>query len=224
MVSEISFFSDIGIRGHLSSTERKTHMKEKNDINYEKNLSDEEIIELYWRREERAIIATDDKYGRYLFKIAYNILHNHLDCEECLNDTYLGTWNKIPPHRPRIFQAFLSRITRNIAVDKYRMNSANKRIPSELLTTLDEIENYVPAVPSLEEEFVLGEIAKILNSYLHSLNEREMFAFVCRYYYADTVSDIAKMLQVTERTVYRDLDKTKAGLKECLKKAGYQYE
>ena len=90
-------------------------------------MPDGEIIELYWKREEAAISETDKKYGKYLYRIAYNIVHDELDCEECLNDTYLGTWNRIPPARPNVFQIFLSKIMRNIAVDRFRKNTAKKR-------------------------------------------------------------------------------------------------
>ena len=102
-------------------------------------LEDNEIIELYWERDEEAISETDKKYGRYLFTIANNIVNNRLDSEECVNDTYLGTWNAIPPTRPNVFQVFLSKVMRNIAVDKFREKSAQKRIPSELMSSLDEI-------------------------------------------------------------------------------------
>ena len=95
-------------------------------------LEDEEIIELYWARNERAISETDKKYKNYLYTIAYNILHDALDCEECLNDTYLGTWNTIPPTRPNVFQAFISKIMRNTAIGRYNKNTADKRVPSEM--------------------------------------------------------------------------------------------
>ena len=199
-------------------------MKETEKIATPSVLSDEEIIELYWNREERAISETDVKYRRYLFTIAYNIVHDRLDCEECLNDTYLGTWNSIPPHRPNIFQIFLARITRNIAVDRYRENTASKRIPSEMTVSLDELNDCVAYDPRVEEDTLVKGISSVLNEFLRSLPEREKFAFVCRYYYADPIASIAKMLQVNERTVFRDLAKTRARLKELLEKAGFHYE
>ncbi len=199
-------------------------MKETDRTNNPAVLSDEEIIDLYWKREERAISETDTKYGRYLFTIAYNIVHDRLDCEECLNDTYLGTWNSIPPHRPNIFQIFLARITRNIAVDKYRENTASKRIPSEMTVSLEELNECISYDPAVEEELLVKGISSVLNEYLKTLPEREKFTFVCRYYYSDSVANIAKMLQVTERTVFRDLAKTRAKLKDLLEKAGFHYE
>ena len=107
-------------------------MKEKIETVEKEHLSDEDIVELYWQRQERAIKETDSKYGNYLHTIAYNIVHDNLDCEECLNDTYMGTWERIPPARPSVFKVFLAKIMRNIALDRFRKNSASKRIPSEI--------------------------------------------------------------------------------------------
>ena len=117
-------------------------MGTKNRTDELRIVDDEEIIELYWKRDEQAISQTDKKYRRYLFTIAYNILHDNMDCDECLNDTYLKTWNKIPPTRPRILQLFLSKITRDVSVDKYRENNLTRKIPSELMLSLDELDEW----------------------------------------------------------------------------------
>lgn len=197
----------------------------QNNLGKEKKiLSDEQIIELYWNRQETAISATDDKYGRFLYTIAYNILNNHMDCEECVDDTYLGAWNRIPPTRPSIFQVFLSRMLRNIAVDRYRRNTASKRVPSELTSSLDEIDEFLPGDYSVETEYRIKEIGRILNKFINSLSERDRFTFVCRYYYADQVDDIARMLQVSGRTVYRSLVRMRESLREELEKEGIDYE
>ena len=193
--------------------------QERNDrITY---LPDEKIIDLYWNREERAISETDKKYGRYLYTIAYNIVHDKLDCEECLNDTYLGTWNRIPPQRPNVFQVFLSKIMRNIAVDRYRKNKAAKNIPSELVVSLSELDNCMDTAPSVEEEYAIREMTKILNDFLRESDENDEFMFVCRYYYADYLKDIASMLGVSEKTVYRALLRMRSDLRERLEKEGY---
>ncbi len=190
-----------------------------------KAVSDEEIIELYWQRNEDAIALTDRKYGKYLFTIAYNIIHNELDCEECLNDTYLGTWNRIPPARPSIFHVFLSRITRNIAVDKYKRETAAKRIPSEMMVALEEMEDAMPDhALSMEEEFALRELSGVLGAFIKSLNDREEFIFVCRYYYADKLGQIAKMLEISEKTVARELAGMKESLRAKLLEKGFSYE
>lgn len=185
-----------------------------------RGMSDEEIIELYWARNERAIEETSKKYGKYLYTIAYNILRNRLDCEECVNDTYLGTWNKIPPNRPTRFQGFVSKITRDLAVDRYRKNSAEKQIPSEMTVALEELDQCLSDGPSLEEELVLRELVRILNDYVQTLPPRNEFEFVCRYYYADEIKNIADMLQLSRNTVTRDLNDMRQKLKELLEKEG----
>ena len=186
----------------------------------EKVISDEAIVELYWNRNEKAIKETDKKYGGYLLTIAYNIVRNKQDSEECLNDTYLGTWNQIPPTRPQIFRVFLSKIMRNIAVDRFRKTNAAKRVPTELCVSLEELNDSLPASLTLEEELEIKETAKKLSTFIRTLEEREEFAFVCRYYYADRISDIAKMLQVSTATVFRILSDVRTRLKEYLEKEG----
>lgn len=183
-------------------------------------LTDEKIVDLYWERDEKAISETDRKYGKYLYVIAYNIVHDRLDCEECLNDTYLGTWNEIPPHRPNIFQVFLSRIMRNTAVDKLRANGAQKRVPSEMMVSLDELGDCLADDTTPDEEIATRELARTLSDYIKTLNDREQFVFVCRYYYADKISSIAHMLQVGEATVYRELAAIREGLRVHLEKEG----
>ncbi len=197
---------------------------DKKDKNNTELLADETIIELYWNKEEQAISATDDKYGRYLFTIAYNIVRDELDCEECLNDTYLGTWNSIPPTRPNILQVFLSKIMRNVALDKYRKNSASKRIPSEMIVSIDELDKYMVYDMSAEEEFLIKDIGRLLSDYLRELPDKEEFMFVCRYYYADYISDIAKMLEMNPKTVTKALEKLREDLKERLEKEGFRHE
>lgn len=184
-------------------------------------LSDEAIIELYWKRNENAIAETDKKYKRYLYRIAYNILHDKMDCEECLNDTYMGTWSTIPPQRPSVFQAFLSKIMRNTAVTKYKRNTASKRVPSEMTISLEELSDTMPYALSAEEEHLLSEVSRIISEYLRSIPERSAFIFICRYYCSDKISDIADMLHISDRTVFRDLTEIREGLKERLIKEGY---
>lgn len=187
----------------------------------EKILSDEKIVELYFARDEVALDATDKKYGKYLYTVAYNIIHNNLDCEECLNDTYLSTWNTIPPKKPTALQVFLTKITRNIAVDKYRKASASKRVPAELVMSLEELDECVHDSPSAEEAYMISELVKILNETLRQMDEREQYAFICRYYYFDRTIEIAKTLGVSKSTILRALEKAREKLKERLEKEGY---
>ncbi len=183
--------------------------------------TDEAIVELYWKRDEDAIKETDKKYGKYLLVIADNIVHNRLDSEECLNDTYLGTWNRIPPTRPVSLQSFLARIMRNISVGRFRQNTADKRIPSELVTSLDELEECIAGEDSIDRERATRELADIINQALCAMKDREQYIFVCRYYYADKISAIASSLGVSEVTVNRTLSKLRSDLKSRLDAAGY---
>ena len=198
---------------------KKVDEKELQDL-----LSDEKIIEMFWDRDERAISETDRKYGKYLYAIAYNIVHDHPDCEECLNDTYLGTWNKIPPARPTAFQSFLSKIMRNIAIDCFRKNTAQKRVPSEMTVSLGELDECMAYQSDMEEDRMVRELAVMLNDFLAGLPKRRQFVFVCRYYYADSVAKIAEMLGLSEKTIRRDISQMKADLKAFLEKGGYFYE
>ena len=184
-------------------------------------IGDEEIIELYWARDEQAIKETDIKYGRYLFTIAYNILHDRMDCEECVSDTYLGAWERIPPARPTVFHVFLSRITRNISVNRYKKDHAARRIPGELLVSLEELESSGAVLATEEDEEAVKLLSRVFNEFVKTLSEREEFVFVCRYYYSDRVDTIAKMLEVDARTVFRDLEKIKNELRRRLESEGY---
>ncbi len=195
-------------------------MKPTNDIAKGSVMTDEAIIDLYWKREERAISETDKKYGRYLYTIAYNIIHDRLDCEECLNDTYLGTWNRIPPTRPNVFLVFLSKIMRNIVLDRFRQSHADKRVPSEMIVSLNELNECMLPNPSLEEEYIIRSMGSTINSYLESLNAKRQFIFICRYYYSDQISNIATMLGVSEATVYRELGVMRQELKKAFRKEG----
>ncbi len=184
-------------------------------------LSDDAIIDLYWQRDESAIAATDKKYRKYLYAIAYNIVHEHTESEDCLNDTYMRTWDKIPPTRPNILQAFLAKITRNTAVDSVRRSTASTRIPSELTVSLSELDECIYAQSATDSEAHLHEIIRILNEYLHTLSDRMVTIFICRYYYADTISRIAKIVGSSERTVQRDLSLMRRELRMKLKEGGY---
>lgn len=180
-------------------------------------MADEQIIELYWQRKENAIQETDKKYGQFLFRIAYNILHDRLDCEECQNDTYLGVWNAIPPTRPTAFPAFITQIMRHIALDRYKEKSSKKRIPSELTVSMEEI-HQIRGDVSAEAAYEAAEVGNIINSYVRGLPERQRYIFIDRFYLAEPVENIAKDLSISVATVYREIEKIKHGLKEHLER------
>lgn len=183
-------------------------------------VSDNEIVELYWNRDEKAIALTDAKYGRYLFTIAYNIIRNNLDSEECINDTYLHTWNRIPPAKPTLLQVFLSKITRDLSVDKFRKMNAAKRVPSEMVHSLEELEDCIPENITVEKELLAKRISEVLNDFLHSLPQKDAYVFVCRYYYADSLQRIADMLGVPKATVQRMAARSRNHLRTLLEKEG----
>ena len=141
-------------------------------------LSDESIIELYWLRDEKAIEESDVKYGKYLISIAYNIVRDKLDCEECLNDTYIGAWNSIPPSRPDSLKAFLATITRRIAINRYHAKQKKSTVPSEMTVALSELENFLSDDKITEAEFDARRLGEIISGYVMSLPERKRFIFM----------------------------------------------
>ena len=176
-------------------------------------IADEQIIELYWRREEKAIQETDKKYGQFLFRIAYNILHKRLDCEECQNDTYLGVWNAIPPTRPTVFPAFITQIMRRIAINRYKEKASKKRIPSELTISMEDVNGTLHGDDSVAVKYEMAEVGKIINNYVRELSDRQRYIFIDRFYLAESVETIATDLSISVPTVYREIDKIKHSLK-----------
>ncbi len=184
------------------------------------DIADEQIIELYWQRNETAIQKTDVKYGNMLFHIAYGILYDRLDCEECKNDTYLGVWNTIPPTRPTSFSAFISRIMRNIAIDKYKEKTSQKRIPSDLTVSMEELHEFLRDNNTPEAEYAAKELGLLISNYVRGLSDREQYIFIERYFLVSTIESIAKDLGVSPSTVHREIEKIKQGLKNYLEMNG----
>jgi RNA polymerase sigma-70 factor (ECF subfamily) len=189
-------------------------MNQENNTN-QTVLSDEEIIDLYWQRQEQAIKETDLKYGRYLFTIAYNIVHDRLDCEECLNDTYLGTWNAIPPQKPNPLLAFVCRIVRNISIDRHRMNAAMKR-DTTYDVAMSEIEYCVADPVSVEDRIEAKVLARLIENFLDTLSEENRVIFMRRYWFSDSYADIAAQTGLSEKNVSVRLTRTRKQLREYL--------
>ena len=182
-------------------------------------IGDHDIIALYWKRDEAAIAETDRKYRGYLHTVAWNILKDEQDCEECLNDTYLKTWNSIPPQRPNCLKAFLTKITRSIAIDRYRKERRQKRVPTECTLSLSELaETLCGDSPEVEYESAL--VGKIINDYLRTLSERDMCLFVSRYFCSDPIAEIAEKCGMSESGVKKALLRLREGLREKLEKEG----
>lgn len=185
-------------------------------------LSDEQIVDLYWLRDEMAIRETDVKYGRFLLSVARNIVRDSRDGEECLNDTYVGAWNAIPPHRPNGLQAFLTAIMRRVAINRYRANHCEKRIGSEFDLSLSEIEDFIATDGNMEAEIEARELACLINRYVRSLPDRQMVIFISRYYACDPIQKIANDLGCSISTVKRELCDIRIGLKKLFEMEGYR--
>lgn len=184
-------------------------------------LSDETIIELYWSRNEQAIKETDIKYKAFLLSVANNIVSDMRDSEECLNDTYIGAWNAMPPARPVLLKSFLTTIMRRIAINRFHANNRQKRIASEYAASLSELEDLITNGESTEAEFETKELAKAISDYVKSLSDRQMYIFISRYYIADPILKISKELGCSESTVKREITAIKNRLKKHLESEGY---
>jgi len=185
-------------------------------------LTDEQIIDLYFAREERAIDETDKKYSEYLHTVAYNILANEQDAEECLQDTYLRTWNAIPPERPNIFHAFLAKITRNLSLSRIEKTNRKKRVPAEAFRPLDEVQEFLPDPHDLASELQAATVRRILAEYLDSVPDRRVYVFMSRYFYSFTVAHIAKRLSCSTSSVNRELAEIKRELRARFEKEGIE--
>lgn len=183
-------------------------------------LDDEHIIELYWQREEKAIEETDNKYGELLFRIAYNVLNDKSDSEECQNDTYLAVWNAIPPTRPRVFPAFIVQIIRRISIDFYRRKNRKRSIPSEFKTTIDDLSYLLHSKEEIDAGLNAKELGKLISDYVKSLSKKQQYIFVSRFYMSNPIEYIANEMDVTASSIYKSIDKIKKGLKEYLTKRG----
>ena len=184
-------------------------------------MRDEQIVELYWQRNEQAIKETDIKYKKFLLSVAYNIVRDTCDSEECLNDTYIGAWNSIPPARPTFLQAFLATIMRRTAIDCYKARKRQKRIASELTVSLSEVEDFIAGDEDMHSEIDAKELGRVISDFVRSLSERRMYIFMSRYYVARPIKEIAHLLGCSESTVNKEIAAIKCDLKEKLEKEGY---
>lgn len=184
-------------------------------------MEDSEIVDLYWQHSELAISETINKYGAYCRAVAYNILHSEEDCEECVNDTWLRVWNTIPPQRPALLRMFLAKITRNLAFDRFKAQTAGKRGGGETELILDELNECIPANEDTESRFLAKELEETVNRFVHTLSARDCNLFVRRYFFAESVEVIAKRYGLSANHVTVLLSRTRQKLKAHLKKEGY---
>ena len=182
-------------------------------------LEDSRIIDLFFERSEQAIDELDSKYGKTVTATAANLLSDRQDVEECRNDTYLAAWNSIPPHRPQPLVSFVCRIARNLAISRLRADFAAKRNRS-LDLVLDELEDFIPSGMNVEADYEARELAEAINRFLSGLKYDDRFLFVRRYWYADSVKDIAEQMNERDSRVSLRLFRLREKLRKSLVKEG----
>lgn len=180
-------------------------------------MEDTKIIDLFWERDERAIQETEIAYGRYCRTIAFNILGDEEDVQECLNDTWLGAWNSIPPARPACLSAFLAKITRNLAISKYRAKYAKKRTGDRLSESLDELGECIPVSNDNVSQAIDRRIlAEAINGYLDTCSEKQRKIFVRRFFYFDSIAEISQMYGIGQSDVKVTLMRMRRSLQKIL--------
>lgn len=184
-------------------------------------MTDQTILDLFWQRSEDAIRSTSQKYGMYLTKIAMNILHHYEESEECVNDTYLAAWEQIPPDRPKQLLAYLGRITRCLALNRYDYLTAQKR-SADFTVQLTELEECLSRPDTVENRYENGELAAAISAFLRTLDSEKRNIFVRRYWFSDSVGEIAGRFELSESKVKSTLFRVRKQMKKYLEREGYQ--
>ena len=183
-------------------------------------MEDSRIVALYWERDESALTCTREKYGAYCHAIAWQILHSREDAAECENDTYLRAWNAMPPDRPQGLRAYLGAITRRLSLDRWRELHSAKRGGGEVALSLEELGECVGTADTVPAAVEAGEMAAILSGFLRSLPSAECDVFLRRYWYFDSVAQMAKRFGYSESKVKMTLKRTRDKLRAHLEKEG----
>ncbi len=184
-------------------------------------MDDRKIIALFWQRDNRAIPRTDEKYGNYCLTVAKNILGNREDAEECVNDTWLKAWNTIPPQDPKNLSAYLASITRNLALNRYKLQHTAKRGQGQTALVLEELQTILCDEDPVGQAVDRAELAAAINDFLSGLPQRKRHIFVCRYWYFDSISHIAARFGMTENHVSVTLNRLRAKLRDTLTERGF---
>lgn len=182
-------------------------------------IDDEKIIEMFFERSEQGIRELDNKYGKIIRKLSYNIVNNSQDAEECVNDSYLGAWNAIPPARPNPLLAYICRIVRNISLKHYYKKEAAKR-SSRYTVAMEEIEGCLQSPSRVENEIEVGELTHIIEDFLDTLTPENRVIFMRRYWFSDSCRDIAEFVGLTEKNITVRLTRIRQKMKECLAERG----
>ena len=183
-------------------------------------MTDQAIIDLFWQRSEDAIRNTSQQYGRYLTKIAMNILNHREESEECVNDTYFSAWEQIPPERPQRLLPYLGRITRCLALNRHDYWAAQKR-NSQFTLQLSELEECLPGADSVEAQYESGEVAAAISAFLRTQGADARNVFIRRYWFSDSIEEIARQFKMSESKVKSMLFRTRNKLKKHLESEGY---
>ena len=184
-------------------------------------MDDDQIVGLYWARNEKAIEESSTKYGGYCSSIAYNILNNLPETEECVNDTWMNAWNAMPPHRPVVLATFLGKLTRNLAFNLYKRLHRDKRGGGTFALVLDELSECVSGRDNPEQEWQVSELTQEINRFLDTLPQGKQNLFILRYWYADEVKTIARKTGLSEDNICVSLNRIRKQLKDYLTSRGY---
>ena len=180
-------------------------------------MEDEKIVDLFWDRDESALVQTKRKYGDYCYSIAYHIVNNAEDAEECENDTYLGAWNSIPPQRPMVLKAYLAKIVRNLSLKKWRGTVAKKRGGGEAQLIFDELSASIPDNRNVEAIVEAKELTCVIEQFLKEQSVMDRRVFICRYWYFDSIAEISDQFGFSVSKTKSILFRTRKKLFEKLK-------
>lgn len=181
-------------------------------------MKDEEIITLYWERDEKAITASAERYGSYCYSISYNILHNTQDAQECVNDTWLGAWKSMPPHRPNRLSVYLGKITRNLSLNRVKYYAAEKRGLGQTELALSELEECIPSGGNVDQIIEEMHLTQSVNRFLYAQPRQKRSIFIRRYWHLCSVKVIAKAYGMSESKVASLLFRMRNELKLYLEK------
>ncbi len=185
-------------------------------------MDDSGIVELYWKRSETAIRETETAYGRYCTAMARNILENEQDAEECVSDAYLRLWNHIPPDRPRNLGLYLSKIVRNLALNRRKAETAAKRGGGQYPAALEELSEVLASVERVEDIWAATYLREQINRFLGTLPKDKRILFLMRYWYMDSIETIAKAGGISQSKVKMTLLRLRRDLKAYLEKEGIE--
>lgn len=184
-------------------------------------MEDAEIVELYWARDEDAVGQTKTKYGAYLNRVAYNILSDLEDSQECVSDTLLAAWRSMPDNRPKNLRTYLGKITRQVSIDLYRRRNRMKRYASEYAISLEELGDSFTDGRTPEDELNARLLTETVNRFLRTLPDEARNTFIGRYYFFDSIKNVARYCGMSESKCKSMLYRTRQSLKVYLQKEGF---